>query len=75
MTLLNIAPPLDGNIPPSPDTWPTTRQISDAHNISIYKARLLLLDLTKQGLVLVSDRSINNSLRWYPHDDHGQAKK
>nr|ALG88718.1 Hypothetical protein [Pectobacterium carotovorum] len=58
-----------GQIIPPQDVWVTTRQISDAHDISIYKARLLLLDLVKLGLVIVSDGPVNNSLRWYPRQD------
>ncbi|WP_167507656.1 hypothetical protein [Rahnella variigena] len=54
------------DVPPQ-DAWATTRQISDALDISIYKARLILLDLVKLDLVLVSDRQLRNSLRWYPH--------
>lgn len=57
-----------GEIIPPADVWVTTRQISDVHDISIYKARLLLLDLVKLGLVIVSDGPVNNSLRWYPKD-------
>ncbi|WP_420543020.1 FaeA/PapI family transcriptional regulator [Serratia bockelmannii] len=58
---------VNGQVPPPQDTWATTRQISDTLDISIYQARLLLLDLVKYGLVLVSDRRFNKSLRWYPH--------
>lgn len=68
ITLLHLAPPLDDkNMLPQQATWPTTRQISDAHNISIYKARLHLLELASQRWVIVSDEVINNSLRWYPN--------
>lgn len=65
-TLKRLAPLTNNNITPNPDTWPTTRQIANAHDISIYKARLILLELVRQGHVLVSDGAINNSLRWYP---------
>ncbi|TXE66632.1 hypothetical protein [Serratia nematodiphila] len=69
LTLRTLTPrPSRGQIIPSPDVWATTRQISDAHDISIYKARLLLLDLVKLGLVIVSDGPVNNSLRWFPQD-------
>ena len=73
ITLLNLAPPSTGNVIPSPGDWPTTRQIANAHDLSIYKARLLLLELTKIGLVIVSERAINNSLRWYPYNVNGEA--
>ncbi|WP_447889704.1 FaeA/PapI family transcriptional regulator [Serratia fonticola] len=58
-----------GHVIPPPDTWVKTRQISDALNISIYKARQLLLDLVKLDLVIVSDGPIKNSLRWYPQNN------
>lgn len=69
MTLRTLTPrQKKGEIIPPPDAWVTTRQISDAHDISIYKARLLLLDLVKLGLVIVSDGPVNNSLRWFPQN-------
>lgn len=69
MTLRALTPRLPkGQIIPPPDIWVTTRQIADAHDISIYKARLLLLDLVKLGLVIVSNGPVNNSLRWFPQD-------
>lgn len=58
---------VNGPVIPPQDTWATTRQISNALDISIYQARLILLDLVKYDLVLVSDRRLNKSLRWYPH--------
>lgn len=54
--------------PPEPDEWPKTRQLADACNEDIYTARLLLLALEKDGMVMCSHRSIQNSLRWYPTD-------
>lgn len=65
-TLKRLAPFTNNDITPTPGTWPTTRQIANAHGISIYKARLVLLELVRQGHVIVSDGAINNSLRWYP---------
>lgn len=56
---------------PPPLSWPSTRQIAEAHNMSIYKARLLLLDMVDKGLVTVSDRVISNSLRWFPRIEGG----
>lgn len=71
MTLRTLTPrPAPGQIIPPPDVWVTTRQISNAHDISIYKARLLLLELVKLGLVIVSDGPVNNSLRWYPQQGY-----
>ncbi|WP_293534627.1 faeA-like family protein [Pluralibacter sp.] len=57
----NVHPP-----PPDPILWPKTRQLADACNEDIYTARLLLLSLEKDGKVLCSHRSVQNSLRWYP---------
>lgn len=68
MTLLALTHSrVNGRVVPPQETWATTRQISDALDISIYQARLILLDLVKYELVLVSDRSVSKSLRWYPH--------
>lgn len=58
---------------PMPSSWPSTRQIAEAHNMSIYKARVLLLDMVDKGLVTVSDRAISNSLRWFPRIERGDA--
>ncbi|WP_273974756.1 MULTISPECIES: FaeA/PapI family transcriptional regulator [Serratia] len=68
MTLFQLAPPLNNGVIPRSENWPTTRQIADAHNISIYQARYALLGLVALGRVLVSDGAVNNSLRWYPHE-------
>lgn len=70
MTLRTLTPHRSrGEGIPPPETWVKTRQISDAHNLSIYKARLLLLDLVQLGLVIMSDGLVNNSLRWYPQSN------
>ena len=58
---------MNGPLLPPQDTWATTRQVSDVLDISIYQTRLILLDLVKYNLVIVSDRRLNKSLRWYPH--------
>lgn len=70
MTLLALTSPLHDcySLPP-PESWVSTRQIADANNISIYKARLLLLVLVDLELVMVSDGPINKSLRWYPKNN------
>ncbi|OAH32772.1 FaeA/PapI family transcriptional regulator [Serratia marcescens] len=68
MTLFQLAPPLNNDVIPLPETWPSTRHIADAHDISIYQARHALLGLVALGRVIVSDGAVNNSLRWYPHD-------
>lgn len=69
ITLIKLSPSHDGKPPPPENTWATTRHIADTHDISIYKARLLLLKLFDQGLVRVTDGPVNKSLRWYPDRD------
>ncbi|CAI0855366.1 FaeA/PapI family transcriptional regulator [Serratia proteamaculans] len=49
----------------SPESWPSTREIAEDCNFSIYKARYLLLRLEKKGWVKVTPTPIKNSLRWY----------
>lgn len=65
-TLLKSSPPMISEVVPDQITWLTTRQLADSQNISIYKARLLLLAMADKGLIIVSDKRINNKLRWYP---------
>lgn len=62
-----LSPPLEryNHCPPQTE-WPSTRQLADPLDISIYKARIILLDMVKEGEVVVSTQPINNSLRWYP---------
>lgn len=68
-SLYRMAPPSDdGNFPPQSE-WPSTRQIADTNDLSIYKSRLLLLELVKKRQVMVSDHSIKHTLRWYPRSD------
>ncbi|MBH3259863.1 hypothetical protein I5P78_26055 [Serratia marcescens] len=70
-TLKNMAPPISQHdlARPQPSIWPSTRQISEAHDISIYKARVTLLEMVELGLVTVSDRAVSNSLRWLPREE------
>lgn len=64
--LTNISPmPHENKLPPQ-ETWPSTRQLAKAVNIGIYRTRYLLLDLVKRKQILVTDRAINSSLRWFP---------
>lgn len=65
-TLISLTTPIVARPRPPVDEWPMTRQISDVHDVSIYKARLLLLSLAARGQVAVSRTTINKSLRWYP---------
>lgn len=51
--------------PPPYDFWVKTRDIADKCNISIYSARLYLLELANDGKILCSYQIVNNSLRWY----------
>lgn len=62
---LSPPPPDCGHLPPQAE-WPSTRQLADTQDISIYKARNLLLDMAKSGKVMVTGRPVNNTLRWYP---------
>ncbi|MBH3136624.1 hypothetical protein I5M99_07265 [Serratia marcescens] len=55
----------DTGLPPQ-HLWLSTRQLANAVNVGVYRARLLLLELVAKQKVLVTDGSINNSLRWYP---------
>lgn len=48
-----------------PETWPSTRDIAEHCNISIYKARYLLLKMASEGLVQVTPYPIRNGLRWH----------
>jgi hypothetical protein len=59
-------PPPDCELLPPQAEWPSTRQLADTNDISIYKARNLLLDMAKNGKVMVTGRPVNNTLRWYP---------
>lgn len=65
-TLHEMSPQKIGDtLPPCPE-WTSTRQLADAHGISIYKTRLLLLDLVKNDLATVCTQKANSTLRWYP---------
>lgn len=69
MTLLRLSPKgKNSQQTPNQNEWMTTRDIANKHNISIYKARQVLMVLAHHGLVAVSDGRINNSLRWYPNN-------
>lgn len=65
-TLLRLSPPAISSTYPPETEWCSTRQLADAHNISIYKARILLLGMVKNGEVVVAPQRVNNTLRWYP---------
>lgn len=68
-SLHKMAPPSnEGHFPPQSE-WPSTRQIADTNDLSIYKARLLLLELVRKNQVMVSDQSVKHSLRWYPRSE------
>lgn len=48
-----------------PETWPTTRELAEACDMSIYQARRFLLKLVEQGDACVSDIYIDRSRRWF----------
>lgn len=76
MTLLRLASKKQHHQnTPNQNEWMTTRDIANAHNISIYKARQVLMVLAHHGLVAVSDGRINNSLRWYPKNIKSLLRK
>lgn len=61
--------------PPSEyELWVRTRDVADCCNISVYSARLHLLALETDGLVLCSHKSVGNSLRWFPVATHSMLK-
>lgn len=56
--------PHESKLPPQ-ETWPSTRQLAEATNIGIYRTRYLLLGMLKTKKILVTERAVNNSLRWF----------
>lgn len=64
-TLLSLCPTIESP-PPQYEVWPKTRDIAEGSDVSIYSVRMYLLELEKDGKILCSHKSINNSLRWYP---------
>lgn len=44
--------------------WPTTREISEHCQFSIYKTRHLLIKLSEEGYIRSSGKVISNSLHW-----------
>ncbi|HEE8951256.1 MULTISPECIES: hypothetical protein [Providencia] len=44
--------------------WPTTREISEYCQFSIYKTRHLLIKLSEEGYIRSSGKVISNSLHW-----------
>ncbi|AIM22602.1 MULTISPECIES: FaeA/PapI family transcriptional regulator [Serratia] len=65
-TLHRLCPSANGTAPPPPGEWPTTRQLAESNDITIYQARNLLLNLVGRGKVLVTPGPVKKSLRWYP---------
>lgn len=67
ITLLTQSPQpsVTRELPPH-HLWMSTRQLANAVDIDVYRARRLLLDMVTHQKVLVTDRAIKNSLRWYP---------
>ncbi|WP_156964151.1 hypothetical protein [Trabulsiella guamensis] len=46
--------------------WPSTRQLANAMDISIYKARVLLLEMVNDDLVEVYQTGTRRPLKWSP---------
>ncbi|MDT3254053.1 hypothetical protein QZQ97_24355 [Serratia sp. root2] len=66
IVLQQLAPPVTNNRLPPQTSWPSTRQLAMALDIGIYRARYLLLDMVRKNHIVVSDRAVRNSLRWFP---------
>lgn len=58
---------LDPNL--EKENWPSTREISEYCQFSIYKTRHILIKLLDASIVISSVHKINNSLRWYLHKE------
>ncbi|CAI1986213.1 FaeA/PapI family transcriptional regulator [Serratia marcescens] len=70
LTTLHSLCPSAMETPPPPGEWPTTRQLAEYNDLTIYQARNLLLSLAGKGKVLVTKGPVNKSLRWYPSTHH-----
>ncbi|MEB7512840.1 hypothetical protein NGC47_20910 [Serratia marcescens] len=51
---------------PPQHNWMSTRQLANAVNVGVYRARHLLLNMLDRKEVIVTDGPIGKSLRWYP---------
>ncbi|MGQ8775436.1 FaeA/PapI family transcriptional regulator [Serratia sp. NA_112.1] len=49
----------------APETWPSTRDIAENCDFSIYKTRYLLMKMVAKGWIQVTPRPVKNTLRWY----------
>lgn len=67
LTILKKMSPMphENKLPPQ-ETWTSTRQLAEASNIGIYRTRYLLLGMVKKKKILVTERAVNHSLRWFP---------
>ncbi|MEG9795520.1 FaeA/PapI family transcriptional regulator [Serratia marcescens] len=54
----------------APETWPSTREIAENCNFSIYKTRYLLLKMVAKGRMQVTPHPVKNALRWYLCPEH-----
>lgn len=66
--LQQLSPAINDNVLPPQDNWLSTGQLAMTLDIGIYRTRYLLLDMMKKKQVLVSERAINNALRWFPDE-------
>ncbi|EIT7186888.1 MAG: FaeA/PapI family transcriptional regulator [Serratia marcescens] len=58
-----------GRNPNVQESWPSTRDIAENCNFSIYKTRYFLLKMAAKGWVQVTPRPVKNALRWYTCKD------
>lgn len=66
VALQQLEPTVTNHALPPQKIWPSTRQLAMALDIGIYRARYLLLDMVRKNHVIVSDRTVNHSLRCFP---------
>ncbi|MGQ8776489.1 hypothetical protein ACUTQ5_19250 [Serratia sp. NA_112.1] len=62
--ILQLWAPQAGRTPGAPETWPSTRDIAESCNFSIYKTRYLLLKMVSKGWIQVTPHPVKNALRW-----------
>lgn len=53
----------------APETWPSTRDIAENCDFSIYKTRYLLMKMAAKGWIQVTPHPVRNTLRWYIFPD------
>lgn len=53
------------SVPPPVESWPSTREVAEYCNITIYIARYRLMKLAEKRKDCVMSQSVSNTLRWY----------